>query len=865
MTQSGKATKKYLPHLIIVAIFIVISVLFCLPAFQGNTLNQHDTFSWMYSAKENQDYLAEHGRDALWTNTIFSGMPTALIDYNPRTNWYHKVSGALQFHKPGQAHNPAAFFLLAMLSFYVLMNALRINHWIGAIGAIAFAFSSYNPIIISAGHVTKMLDIAFLPGLLGGVLLAYRDKVWLGAALAGLFLAFFIDAGHYQIIYYGMMVVFIFAIGQLVMAIQKKKIKTWAFASIALAIAAVFAVMTSSSRLIQTQEYSKFSTRGGNSELNVQEDSKSKGLERDYAFAWSNGIGESFCVLVPNLYGGGPAEDIGPDSHFGQKLASLNVQPQIVEQITSSVPLYWGPQSYTQPIYFGAIIVFLTILSLFVIKNKFKWWIAGTALFFFAISVGNNFSTLNYFLFDHFPLMSKFRTPSMALAIPSILFPLLGMWALRDIFKEKISKEQLLKKLKLSVIITGGLCVVILLASVTVMEYKGNNDTQIAEQYGQAFNNPEIGKQLLNSIREDRASAVQKDAFRSLIFILLAGGVLYAFGAGKVKKELAIAGIGLFIMLDEIPVANRFLNKDNYMDDYVYEQQFQPRDVDAQIMKDPDPYYRVFDLTNTGSGEMNPFNSAKPSYFHKSIGGYSATKMEIYKELIDGQLSRFNTAVLNMLNMKYLIVPGADKKPIVQPNPNALGNAWFVSEIKWANNANEAMEAMNAPGLSNPMDTSNGNFNPAEVVVLRTDLKDKLNNYSFGKDEHSSIRLNTYAPDKLTYTSENSQPGLAVFSDIYYPDGWTVTVDGKEVEMLRANYVLRALPLPAGKHEIVFSFMPSSYKKGENLALIGSILLTLLIGAGLFFTFKNKKEEDEKLESTPAAIKTEVKPHKKSK
>lgn len=837
--------KKYLPHVLILAIFIVISILFCYPAIQGNTINQHDIFNWLYGSKEGRDFFQQTGQNALWTNHVFGGMPSVISDFQPITNWFHKLNSIVQLYDNGTPANPFIYFFLAMVSFYILMSVMKVNRWIGALGAIAFAFSSYNPIIISAGHITKMLDIAFLPGVMAGVLLAYRGKIWQGAALMGLFLALFIDSGHFQIIYYGAMLLVIMIIGKLVIAIKKNQTKTWFFASGALALAAIFALTANASKLIQTQEYSKYSTRGGVSELTTPQELKSKGLDRDYAFAWSNGIGESFCVLVPNLYGGTSSENIGTDSHLGEKLASLNVPPQTIEQVTSSVPLYWGPQSFTSPIYFGAVICFLFILSLFVIKSTFKWWIVGAAFLFFCLSVGNHFSTLNYFLFDHFPLMSKFRAPSMALTIPSILFPLLGMWALKDIFLENITKEELLKKLKLSILIAGGICVLILIGSVTMMDFKGNNDAQIEQQYAQAFNNPQIGKELLTSIREDRASATQKDALRSLVFVLLAGGVLWGFGKGKIKKEMVIASLGLFIILDELPIAHRYLNENNFIDDYSYEQQFEPRPVDAQILKDPDPYFRVLDLSNTGAGDFNPFNSAKPSYFFKSIGGYSAAKLEIYKELIDDQLSNFNIAVLNMLNMKYLIAPSQKGEPMLQPNPIALGNAWFVSNIKWAKTADEAMTDLNAPSLKAPQDTSKGNFNPSATAILRDSLKPQFQSFTFGKDSTASIKLTHYAPNKLSYESNNSQAGLAVFSDIYYPLGWKATIDGKEAHIYRTDFVLRALQVPAGKHNIEFVFAPTSYQFGENVGLIGSILLSLLILLGIYIAFKNSKSDED--------------------
>lgn len=768
----------------------------------------------------------------MWANNMFAGMPQILIDYYPETSWVNKLNQTIQFYTHGQVPNPASFFFIAMASFYILMCTMRVNRWLGAIGAIAFAFSSYNPIIVSAGHTTKMLDIAFLPAIIAGLLIAYRGKYLQGAALSSLFLAFFIDTGHYQIVYYGLLLIVILVAGIFVNAIRKGQLKQFIIASLVLAAGAGIAFAASSSRFLQISEYNKYSSRGG-SELDAK--GKSGGLDKEYAFRWSIGVGEAFCTIVPDLYGGSMAEDIGEDSHFGQKLAQMGAPQAQVEQITQRAPLYWGPQQETGnmsgSVYFGAVICLLFVLAILVIRNQLKWWLVGASAFFFFLAMGKNFATFNYFMFDHFPGYNKFRTPSMALAIPSILFPILAIWALRDVFTDKLSREELWKKVRLATGITGGLCLLILIATQTSMDYKGVLDGQLAQQFGQA------GPELFKALIEDRKAAASSDALRSLVFVLLGGAVLWAYAKEKVTKPIAIGALGLLIAVDMIPVAHRYLNENNFIDNESYAQMFEPNAADLQIKQDKDPYYRVFDLTSS------PFNDSRASYFHKSIGGYHGAKMQIYQDLIENQIGRFNGAVLDMLNTRYFIVPGDKGQPMVQPNPGALGNAWFVSDVKWVKTAREEMDALNAPSLNNPADTAMKNpFNPAVTAVLRDTFRSQMTGYTFGKDSTARIALTKYGLRKLSFESNNSQNGLAVFSDIYYPAGWHATIDGKETPIMRTDYVLRALKIPAGKHTIEFSFDPPLFASSERTALIGNILLALLIAAGVFFAFRKPKE-----------------------
>lgn len=835
--QQQEGFKKFLPHLIVIAIFIVVSCAFCYPAFQGNTMSQHDMNTWLEGSKESRDYYEKTGENALWSNNMFSGMPLNLTDFYSQNNWFGKLNHLVQFYSHGKVPNPATFFLLAMVSFYILMCTMKISRWIGALGAVAFAFSAYNAQIVSAGHITKMLDIAFLPGILAGLILAYRGKYFAGAAIAGIFLSFSFDAGHWQIIYYAAILIAIMVIAHFIAAIRNGQLKRFFIGSVVLACAAAFAVGTNATRLMLLLEYSPYSIRGGKSELTDTKKENSTGLDKEYAFRWSVGISETLCILIPDLYGGSTAESIGEDSHLGQKLSSMGVSQQQIEGITDNAPLYWGAQqemmNLAGPTYFGAVICLLFVLALLVIKSKHKWWIAGASLLFLIFAMGKNFSSFNYFMFDHFPGYNKFRSPNMAASITSLLFPLLAAWALKDVFTEKITKEELWKKLRIAVMITGGICLLALIATQTTFDYKGDADSEVEQRFGQA------GPEIMKALREDRASAATSDSMRSLIFILLAGGVLWAFAKGKMKKEMSIAALGLLVAFDEIPVAHRYLNDSNFVDNETYALHFEPTATDLQILQDKDPYYRMLDLT------VSPFNDSRPSLFHKSIGGYSGVKMQIYQELIENQIGKLNSAVLNMLNTRYFVVPGQNNQPMVQKNPGALGNAWFVSEVKWVKTADEEMKALNAPLLSNPGDTAAGNFNPAQVAVIRDTFKSTFANYTFGKDAAASITLapGGYSPRNLKFESNNSQPGLAVFSDIYYPLGWKALVDGKETPILRTDYVLRAIKIPAGKHKIEFTYDSAAFEKGEKYALTGSILLSLIVLAALYFTFFKKDKE----------------------
>lgn len=808
--------KKFLPHLLIIGGFALIALLFCYPVLEGKKLTQHDVQSWEAAAHEGLEWKKNTGENPLWTNSMFGGMPTYTIYTGTSNNFLgHVYSIAINL-----LPKPANFLVLAMLCFYVLMHVLRINRWLGVVGAVAFAFSSYTPIIIGAGHETKMIAIAFLPLVLAGLILLFRGKYIGGGALFGIGFSFMLSTNHFQTVYYAAMILLLAGLALLIKGFRENRAKQTLFAAALSVVLLALAIGTCLPSIWPTAEYGKETMRGGASELTFNHDKSKKGggLDKDYAFQWSFAKGESFTILVPYLYGGATVE---PAERLPQTNELLGGQ---YEQL----PSYWGPQvlGISGPVYFGAIVCFLFVLGLLVVRSPHKWWIAGLCALAIVMAWGNNFKDFNYWLFDHLPMFNKFRIPSMIMIIPQFLFPLLGIWAVNDILSGKIDRQEVWKKTVIALGITAGLAFLVGVCGSMFFD----------------FTNPETDKalpaQLLGPIKDDRAAMARNSGIRSIVFILLAGVLIWLFVKERIKSTVLIAGLGLLIAIDLIPVSLHYLNEDKYVDADTYDNTFTPRPVDAQILQDKDPYYRVLDITT------NIFNDAMPAYYHKLVGGYSAAKLEIYQDMIEVHMNgRFNTQVLNMLNTKYLIVPaGQGNQQAVMPNPDACGNAWFVSEAKLVGTADDEILALKAPALGDTVQVPDA-FDAKKTAIIRKTFEKELTGYTFGKDSASSIRLDKYGVNNLAYTSNNAQNGLAVFSDIWYPHGWKAYIDGKEVPIIRTNYILRALKIPAGQHKIEFRFRPQSYEKGNTIALFSSVLLLLAGVTGLYLAFKGKKED----------------------
>jgi len=801
--------KKYRVDILAVIVFIIISLAYCYPQLQGKRLNQHDNLNWQGMAREGMAYHDSTGKDVLWSNSMFGGMPT-YTTYVAATNTNYASYLQTALLSVGE---PAYYFFIAMLCFYILMCVFGVNRWLSIAGAVAYAFSSYNAIIIGVGHDTKMLTIGYLPAAMAGLYLIYKEKWWTGAALFAVAMALISSNAHYQVMFYLMIIILCFGVGMLIFALKENKLKQFITASVIALLAGLIGLGPTATSILTTSEYSKETMRGGTSELAGHDKGKtSGGLDKEYAFRWSNGMGEIFCIMIPYLYGGSSGE-------------AADKAPKTLEAVgggQEELPIYWGPQPFLGgPVYFGAVVCFLFVLGLIVVRSPHKWWILTASIIGIVLSMGKNLDSINYFLFDHVPMLNKFRTPSMALVIPQLLFPLLGIWAVQEVMNRK-DDPKMWQDLKIAGGITAGLCILIGVGGSLFFNFTGGEDAQLQ---------PEMVKLL----KADRTSLAAMSGIKSAVYILIAVGLLWAFIKNKIKPGVLIAGLGIVIAVDLMPVALDYLNDKNYVEASEYESLFEPREVDKAILRDKDPYYRVLDLTR------DPFNDAIQAYFHKCVGGYHAAKMEIYQDLIERQMSRgFNAQVLNMLNTKYIIAGRKGSQPQILPNPAACGNAWFVDNMKWASTADEEMDGLNAPVIGDTTVVANA-FEPKKTAMMRTTFKDDMGNYTFGKDSAAYVKLDKYGLDDISFKSSNSKDGLAVFSDIYYAKGWTASVDGKETPIMKADYVLRAIKVPAGNHNIEFHFHPASFYKGQKIAMVSSILLILLCLGALFQSFKKEQ------------------------
>ncbi|MBH8571401.1 YfhO family protein [Microvirga sp. STS02] len=826
--------QRALPHVLAVLFFVVLACAYFAPImFDGKTLAQHDITQFQGGAHEAQEYAKVMGKEALWTNSMFSGMPTYLISLHFPGDWSGYLQKAMTLGLPAVVAN----LFLALLCGYILLVALGVRPLIAVAGAVALGFSSYNLAILAAGHNTKSLALAYAPLVLGGLLVTYRRDKWLGAALFAVGLTLNVHVNHLQITYYLLLLVAIFGIIELVAAARAGRLPEFAKRTALLALGAALAVGVSFGRLYTTAEYSKYSNRGP-SELKTpaptppgeapapKTEDEGTGVDRDYAFQYSYGVGETITLLIPNFYGGASSMPLSTDSNLAK--AGL---PQ---EYLGSMPTYWGQQSYTAgPVYMGAVVCFLFILGLFVVEKRTRYWLLAGTILSILLAWGKNFETFNYLIFDLLPGYNKFRAVSMALVIAQLAMPILGALALSRILRPRpatapalpgtkapISADAaaLLPKVLYAGAIAAGLCVLAYLASFS-FDFAAPVDGELTKQG--------FTPQLLGALRADRADLLRNDVWRGLLFIGAALGVLYFHLKGQLKLVPAAAIMVVLMLVDLWGVDKRYLGDNKFQRETIAEE-FQPTAADQMILQDKDLSYRVLNV-------QNPFNEAQTSYFHKSIGGYHGAKLRRYQDLIERQIANNNQQVLNMLNMRYLIT--GDAKQPVQRNPGALGNAWFVSTVKPVANPDAEMAALST-------------LSPATEAVVDASKfpQQKAATYDIAG---SSIALTNYSPDELKYRYNATHDGLVVFSEIYYADGWQAFIDGKPVPHIRADYVLRALQVPAGAHTIEFKFEPKAYAVGNGVSLAASIaLLLVLVGAGVYVARRRERSGDE-LADTP--------------
>lgn len=815
-------------HFAIIGLFLALCFVYFSPAIKGKVLYQGDVVQAKAMQKEIMDYKAKDGVAPLWTNSMFGGMPAYQIWAQYPSNVTTYVIGALQDIFP----NPIHVVILYLLCAYLALSLLKVKPWLAAAGAIAITFSAYNFTIIEAGHLNKAIAIAFFPPIIAGIILTFRGKYLLGASVSALFIALEIRANHIQMTYYLFLALLILGCIEFYHAIKGKTIKEFLKSASYLIVAVVLGAAVNAGTLWTTYEYGQESIRG-KSNLKSEDSSKTNnGLDREYAYQWSQGVGETLTFLVPNAYGGESANKLDKDSHLAKALMTKGVPEAQVEDAVRQLQgmgiasTYWGPKPFTSgPYYFGAIICFIFVLGLLVVRSRIKWWILGTVVFTMLLSFGKNFPLLADLFFDYFPLFNKFRAVESVLAVTQLLFPLLAIFTLQEIEEGKIDKALLIKKLKLSVYIVGGILLLLILVPSVFLSFKAPNHEQILGALAQVTGGDQaFASSLANALVDDRIGMARMDAIRALVLTLIGAGLVWAYIERKINSQMTFILLGAFILIDMWQVDKRYLNDDKFIEQTQMNNTYPKRQVDELILRDPALDYRVFDLS------INTFSDASSSYYHKTIGGYHAAKLKRYQELIEKQFNgSINEDVLDMLNTKYVIT--ADPKTQSQRIENrgtACGNAWFISKINFVNGADQEMAAINS-------------FDPSKEAMVDESFKSTIDLKKVGTPDASAvIKLSQYRPDHLTYEYSTSRDMVAVFSEIWYNKGWNAYVDGEKIPYFRANYILRAAQLPGGNHKVEFKFEPQSYKNGEIISLVASVLLVLSLGFAAFKTYKKE-------------------------
>ncbi|MGY3214130.1 YfhO family protein [Mucilaginibacter sp. HD30] len=811
-------------HFAIIGIFFVMCFIYFTPAFQGKTLGQSDVTGAQSTQTEINAYK-DRGQTILWTNQIFGGMPVFQI-WVPYTN---NITSHIIIGLKAVFPNPIDTVMLLLAGAYFLFIVLKLNPWLAAAGAIAFTFSSYNIIYIVAGHSNQTFAIAFFAPIIASIILTLRGKHILGGALTAFFLAMEIRANHLQMTYYLMLAVLILVVVEVFHAVKSKTMPQL-LKSIGFLVAGLcLAIAVNASMLWSNAEYAKETIRGQSNLTSADE--PSTGLAKDYAYLWSQGVGECITFLVPNAYGGGTGtleldENSATAKAFITKGASVEEAVKNAGQIgAGAVPglgTYWGNKSSTSgPWYFGAVVCFLFVLGLIIVKDRLKWWILATVLLTMLLSFGRNFPFVSDLFFNYFPLYNKFRAVESILSVTMLCFPILAILAIKELM-DSTDKKVLLKKALLSFYITGGIALIMVALPDVILSFRPSNQSEgvtMLSQYLNGDNN--FASAISNGIVQDRVSLARMDAIRTLVFVALAFGIVFLYIKQKINITILSLGFLSLILVDLWQVDKRYLKDENFAPKQLSNKP-EPREVDTFIARDADPNFRVYDAT-TG-----PLQDTYNPFFHKSFGGYSAARLKRFQEIIDAQFSKsVNQDVLDMMNTKYIITANSDGQSVkMQANSTACGNAWFVKSVKYVKTADQEMAAISS-------------FDPKLEAIVDEQYKPQAGDRT-AFDPNATIKLVHYSPDTLKYHSGSTAEQIAVFSEIYYNKGWNMYIDGKEAPYFRADYLLRAAKIPVGNHDIEFVFHPASYYTGEGISLAGSILLVLAIGAAGYTETKKK-------------------------
>lgn len=805
--------KFFFIHFFVIVFFIIAALAYFSPVLQGKVMYQHDIVQYTGMAKEQNDFRKLNDEEPYWTNSAFGGMPTYQLGANYPHNYIKQLDRLIRF-----LPRPADYLFLYFIGFYILLCCLKVDYRLAIVGALAFGFSTYLIIIIGAGHNSKAHALAYLPVLLGGIVLVFRKKYLWGFVLTALAMALEITANHYQMTYYFMLLVLVLGVVYLVYAIRKKELKHFFISVLILLVAVTLGIAANATGLLATKEYADWSTRG-KSELTINPDGSLKedtgGLSKAYITQWSYGIVESLNLFVPRLFGGASQENLGEDSKSFNYLIDKGLPRSSALDFVSGIPLYWGKQPITSgPAYLGAVVFFLFVLGLFLVKGKHKWWLLIGTLLSLVLSWGKNFSLLTDFMIDYFPLYDKFRAVSSIQIILELCVPILAMLTLKKLFMDKVPHRDKLKSLTYATGTVIGLGIVLFLMK-GAFDFVGASDGNL-RMTGL--------EELPEMLRLDRKSVYTSDLLRSLGYALATALLIWFYLKEKVKTNMLILAIGVLVVVDLVGVDLRYVNNDNFVSKRKMLNPFQETAADKMIAKD-DGVFRVFDQTDG-------FDSAKTAYFHQSITGYHAAKPAGMQDLFDYHIYNGNLAILNMLNVKYVVRQDQEGNAFPIENPNANGNAWFVKQLKPVTSADAEIMALDS------LDTGN-------LAVVNTLVFNNLQQFEYQVDSTAFISLVDYEPNHLSYESNNGNDGFAVFSEMYYKNGWNAFLDGMPVEHFKVNYVLRGLQVPSGKHKIEFKFEPKVVVQGSKITLASTILLGLVIIGGLGFSFWKFKKEEE--------------------
>lgn len=844
--------KQAIPHVVAIVIFLLLSILLNKPALQGKVVQQSDVIQWKAMAQQSFEFNKQYGHFPKWTNSMMSGMPgfqIAMGAEKPMHIHLHYVQDILTLGFP----KPVFYLFITALCFYLLCVVLRVNPWISILGGIAYAYCSYNPVLIAGGHDTKLMSMAYAPAVLAGIQLIFKQKYWIGSAVLLISGVLLLWQLHQQIVYYTLLIAVFMTIAFIIKCIKQKTFKHLVVSGLVCMGMGAIMLGTVALSYWPTYEFSKETMRGGRSEL-TQKDTKNAtngGLDKDYAFQWSYGKAETMTLLVPNAFGGSSAEGLGEESKaIGVLQENAQSLPQgFAQQIAQSSPMYWGELLSTQgTVYLGAIVCLLFLFGAFFSTSEHRWWLVAITIFGIILSWGKNFEAVNYFLFDHLPFYKKFRAPSMALVIPQLSAALLAVIFLNEFINTE--KEKLWPLFKKCLYVTAG-TVAVLGLFYFFSDFSNTATGELRKNVNDALQGKggDFTRSYFSALKADRQAYYLSDMWRTIGFIFVLVAAMFLYAKNRVKPGIVYATLILFCIIDLFGVSKRYLKDENFVDATELESSYTDTRADIQLKADTS-YYRIINLAfPNGNGGYrvdvgSSFNDALSSYKHNTIGGYSPAKLGLYQDLIERQIykniqgwganpmAKDSFPVLNMLNMKYVIVPDQQDQKQTQAiqNPFAMGNCWLVKEVKFVKNADEEMNSLNS-------------FDPAAVAFVDERFRSVVP-FAPAYDSAAYIKLINNKNDEINYEFNAATNQFAVFSEIYYPRGWEAYIDGKKTAYCKTDYALRGLSIPAGKHTIKFIFDPASFRNGETISRYTNIFSVLFVLLCFFMAWKNRKKEN---------------------